>query len=38
MDNTVYHLGPAVIDLDKVPSGSTAASWNGSGVSWFNIA
>jgi hypothetical protein len=38
LDNTVYHLGPAAIYLGKVPSGSTAASWNGQGASWFKIA
>jgi hypothetical protein len=38
LDNTVYHLGPAAIYLGKVPSGSTAASWDGSGASWFKIA
>jgi hypothetical protein len=38
LDNTVYHLGPAAIYLGKVPSGSTAASWSGSGASWFKIA
>jgi hypothetical protein len=38
LDNTLYHLGPAAIYLGKVPSGSTAANWNGSGASWFKIA
>jgi hypothetical protein len=38
LDNTLYHLGPAAIYLGKVPSGSTAASWDGSGASWFKIA
>jgi hypothetical protein len=38
LDNTVYHLGPASIYLGKVPSGSTAATWTGSGANWFKIA
>ncbi|KAG7086065.1 hypothetical protein E1B28_003585 [Marasmius oreades] len=38
LDNTLYHLGPATIYLGKVPSGSTAASWDGSGANWFKIA
>ncbi|EJD44215.1 hypothetical protein AURDEDRAFT_137469 [Auricularia subglabra TFB-10046 SS5] len=38
LDNNLYHLGPAAIYLGKVPSGQTAASWNGSGANWFKIA
>ncbi|TEB24556.1 hypothetical protein FA13DRAFT_1305558 [Coprinellus micaceus] len=38
LDNTLYHSGPAAIYLGKVPSGQTAASWDGSGANWFKIA
>jgi hypothetical protein len=38
LDNSVYHIGPAAMYLGKVPSGSTAATWNGQGTSWFKIA
>jgi len=38
LDNTLYHAGPASFYLGKVPSGSTAASWDGSGANWFKIA
>ncbi|KAL0953000.1 hypothetical protein HGRIS_007206 [Hohenbuehelia grisea] len=38
LDNTVYHAGPAAIYLGQVPSGQTAASWDGSGANWFKIA
>ncbi|KAF9255545.1 glycoside hydrolase family 61 protein [Marasmius fiardii PR-910] len=38
LDNTLYHQGPAAIYLGKVPSGGTAASWDGSGGNWFKIA
>ncbi|KAH6897674.1 glycoside hydrolase [Coprinopsis sp. MPI-PUGE-AT-0042] len=38
LDNTLYHPGPAAIYLGQVPSGQTAASWNGSGANWFKIA
>lgn len=38
LDNTLYHTGPASIYLGQVPSGQTAASWNGSGAQWFKIA
>ncbi|THV04343.1 hypothetical protein K435DRAFT_817001 [Dendrothele bispora CBS 962.96] len=38
LDNTLYHQGPAAIYLGKVPSGSTAADWDGSGAAWFKIA
>ncbi|KAI3607115.1 glycoside hydrolase family 61 protein [Moniliophthora roreri] len=33
LDNALYHTGPATIYLGKAPS--TAASWDGSGASWF---
>ncbi|KAF6752428.1 glycoside hydrolase [Ephemerocybe angulata] len=38
LDNTLYHSGPAAIYLGLVPSGQTAASWNGAGANWFKIA
>ncbi|KAH7091900.1 glycosyl hydrolase family 61-domain-containing protein [Auriculariales sp. MPI-PUGE-AT-0066] len=38
LDNTLYHLGPAAIYLGQVPSGKTAATWDGSGAQWFKIA
>ncbi|KAH6897671.1 glycoside hydrolase [Coprinopsis sp. MPI-PUGE-AT-0042] len=38
LDNTLYHTGPASIYLGQVPSGQTAATWNGSGANWFKIA
>ncbi|TFK20035.1 hypothetical protein FA15DRAFT_150331 [Coprinopsis marcescibilis] len=38
LDNTLYHPGPAAIYLGQVPSGQTAASWNGAGSNWFKIA
>jgi len=37
LDNTLYHSGPAAIYLGQVPSGQTAASWNGSGANWFKV-
>ncbi|KAG6897627.1 hypothetical protein C0992_012856 [Termitomyces sp. T32_za158] len=38
LDNTLYHPGFSAIYLGQVPSGNTAADWDGSGVSWFKIA
>ncbi|KAH7091899.1 glycosyl hydrolase family 61-domain-containing protein [Auriculariales sp. MPI-PUGE-AT-0066] len=38
LDNTLYHLGPSAIYLGQVPSGKTAATWDGSGTQWFKIA
>ncbi|EIM85185.1 uncharacterized protein STEHIDRAFT_99488 [Stereum hirsutum FP-91666 SS1] len=38
LDNTLYHQGPSAIYLGEVPSGSTAAEWDGSGANWFKIA
>jgi hypothetical protein len=37
LDNTLYHQGPAAIYLGQVPSGSTAADWDGSGAAWFKV-
>lgn len=33
----VYHPGPLLAYMGKVPSGYTAANWDGSGVAWFKI-
>lgn len=38
LDNTVYHQGPAAMYLGKVPSGQTAATWDGSGANWFKVS
>lgn len=35
-DSNIYHQGPAAIYLGKAPD--SAASWDGSGASWFKIA
>jgi hypothetical protein len=36
-DPNIYHPGPALVYLAKVPSGKTAATWDGSGAVWFKI-
>ena len=33
----IYHAGPALAYMAKVPSGKTAANWDGSGAVWFKI-
>ncbi|KFY55231.1 hypothetical protein V497_07119 [Pseudogymnoascus sp. VKM F-4516 (FW-969)] len=33
----IYHPGPVLAYLAKVPSGQTAATWDGSGSVWFKI-
>lgn len=33
----VYHPGPLLAYMAKVPSGYTAANWDGSGAVWFKI-
>ncbi|KAG6888885.1 hypothetical protein C0995_005140 [Termitomyces sp. Mi166 len=38
LDNTLYHPGFSAIYLGQVPSGTTAAEWDGSGANWFKIA
>lgn len=38
LDIAVYHQGPIIWYLGKVPSGSTASSWDGSGANWVKIA
>jgi hypothetical protein len=37
LDNNLYHPGPAAVYLGQVPSGQTAASWDGSGANWFKV-
>ncbi|TFK95261.1 glycoside hydrolase [Pterulicium gracile] len=37
-DNTLAHPGPGAIYLGQVPSGQTAATWDGSGANWCKIA
>ncbi|QRV79200.1 glycoside hydrolase family 61 protein [Ceratobasidium sp. AG-Ba] len=36
-DIGMSHPGPLQVYLGKVPSGSTASSWDGSGANWFKI-
>ncbi|KAF8592832.1 hypothetical protein BDV93DRAFT_357420, partial [Ceratobasidium sp. AG-I] len=36
-DIPLIHPGPTQVYLGKVPSGSTAATWDGSGANWFKI-
>ncbi|QRV79179.1 glycoside hydrolase family 61 protein [Ceratobasidium sp. AG-Ba] len=36
-DTAVGHPGPMLVYLGKVPSGQTAATWDGSGANWFKI-
>jgi len=33
----IFHPGPLMAYMAKVPSGSTAANWDGSGTVWFKI-
>lgn len=33
----IYHPGPLLAYMAKVPSGYTAATWDGSGTDWFKI-
>ena len=33
----IYHPGPLMAYMAKVPSGKTAANWDGSGNVWFKI-
>jgi hypothetical protein len=33
----IYHPGPLLAYMAKVPSGHTAANWDGSGTVWFKI-
>ncbi|CAE6408531.1 unnamed protein product [Rhizoctonia solani] len=36
-DIPMSHPGPLLVYLGKVPSGQTAATWDGSGANWFKI-
>lgn len=33
----IYHPGPLLAYMGKVPAGKTAANWDGSGTVWFKI-
>lgn len=37
LDIAVYHQGPHMFYLGKVPSGQTASSWDGSGANWYKF-
>ena len=37
VDPDIYHPGPALVYMAKVPAGKTAANWDGSGSVWFKI-
>ncbi|KAF3926494.1 Endoglucanase-4 [Arthrobotrys entomopaga] len=37
LDVAVYHDGPILFYMGRVPSGATAQSWDGSGVNWFKF-
>ena len=37
LDQGIFHPGPFIAYLGQVPSGQTAASWDGSGANWFKI-
>ena len=36
-NQAIFHYGPALAYLAKVPEGKTAATWDGSGQAWFKI-
>lgn len=36
-NQAIFHYGPALAYLAKVPDGKTAATWDGSGTVWFKI-
>jgi hypothetical protein len=36
-NQAIFHLGPALAYMAKVPAGKTAANWDGSGTEWFKI-
>lgn len=36
-DPDIYHPGPLLVYMAKVPAGKTAANWDGSGAVWFKI-
>ncbi|MCJ1442877.1 MAG: hypothetical protein MMC23_003374 [Stictis urceolatum] len=33
----IYHPGPVLVYMAKVPAGKTAANWDGSGAVWFKV-
>ncbi|KFX87118.1 hypothetical protein V490_08528 [Pseudogymnoascus sp. VKM F-3557] len=37
VDPSIQHPGPSIAYLAKVPSGQTAATWDGSGAVWFKV-
>ncbi|KAG9024977.1 hypothetical protein FS837_005129 [Tulasnella sp. UAMH 9824] len=37
LDQAIYHAGVLNVYMAKVPSGQTAATWNGSGSAWFKV-
>jgi hypothetical protein len=37
VDPDIYHAGPALAYMAKVPTGQTAANWDGSGSVWFKV-
>lgn len=37
VDPSIQHYGPTMAYLAKVPSGKTAANWDGSGAVWFKV-
>jgi hypothetical protein len=36
-NQAIFHYGPALVYMAKVPEGKTAANWDGSGQVWFKI-
>jgi hypothetical protein len=37
VDPDIYHPGPLLAYMASVPSGSTAANWDGDGTVWFKV-
>ena len=37
VDPNIYHAGPVLVYLARVPSGKTAANFDGAGAVWFKI-
>ncbi|KAG8922452.1 hypothetical protein FRC03_007448 [Tulasnella sp. 419] len=38
LDQPIYHPGVLNVYIGKVPSGQTAATWDGSGTNWFRVS
>ncbi|KAG8959819.1 hypothetical protein FRC03_007449 [Tulasnella sp. 419] len=38
LDQPIYHAGVLNVYMGKVPSGQTAATWDGSGTNWFKVS